>query len=158
MNRAVNMNCMTVLVREARISDLSCMVLLLKELFSIEEDFEFDEDLQTRGLMLLVQEKNLCCVLVAESEERIIGMCTMQILISTAEGGCVGVIEDLVVAKEFRAQGVGKALLLNMQEKAKEQGLSRLQLLADRKNQQAIGFYGKMEWTQTQLFCLRKKF
>ena len=40
---------------------------------------------------------------------------------------------------------------------AKELGLSRLQLLADKNNHLAIGFYKNMGWGSTNLICLRKQ-
>jgi len=38
-------------------------------------------------------------------------MCSIQILISTAEGGKVALLEDLVVAENFRNMGIGTKLL-----------------------------------------------
>jgi hypothetical protein len=78
-------------IRTAKPSDIPELVDLLKELFSIEADFDFDLEKQTCGLNLLLNsEKD--CILVAErlSDNRVLGMCTAQTLISTAEGGAVG--------------------------------------------------------------------
>ncbi len=143
-------------VRRARVSDVESLVDLLKELFSIEEDFEFNEALQTKGLLCLLQEEG-GHVLVAECGRRVIGMCTMQVLISTAEGGRVGLIEDMVVSQDFRRKGVGKALLDEMRKISGEKGLRRLQLLADSQNELALKFYNKTGWFKTQLICFRKK-
>ncbi len=69
---------------------------LLAELFSIEADFTVDPAVQRRGLQLLVGRRPL---LRAGGRGRgpVIGMVTLQVLISTAEGGPVGLLEDLVV-------------------------------------------------------------
>lgn len=151
------MQVLSPVIRLAKISDLDALVGLLKELFTIEEDFAFDEVRQIKGLTRLLQNPERCYVLVAQHRDRVIGMCTMQILISTAEGGNVGLIEDMVVSSSFRGKGLGKILLSTMQKIAREQGLSRLQLLADHQNQPALDFYRKMGWSETQLFCLRMK-
>ena len=71
----------------------------------------------------------------------IVGMATLQLLISTAEGGTAGVIEDLVVSESMRGQGIGQALLNHLCGWAEGQGITRLQLLADRDNQAALDFY-----------------
>jgi hypothetical protein len=65
----------------------------------MEEDFNPDPIKQERGLKMLIFD-NSSDVLVAESENQIIGMITMQHLISKAEGGMVALIEDMVVKKE----------------------------------------------------------
>jgi ribosomal protein S18 acetylase RimI-like enzyme len=83
-------------------------------------------------------------------------MCTVQTLISTAEGGPVGLLEDLVVAADFRHQGMGAKLLAGAVNWAECRGFKRLQLLADKNNQAALRFYEKQGWESTQLVCLRK--
>jgi ribosomal protein S18 acetylase RimI-like enzyme len=135
-------------IRTAYSSDIAQLVDLFNELFTIEADFDFDQDKQTYGLNLLLKsEKD--CILVAESlhDNKVLGMCTVQTLISTAEGGPVGLLEDLVVGSKL----VGEAI-----NWAECQGLKRLQLLADKNNLPALNFYQKQGWQSTQLICLRK--
>ena len=144
-------------LRKAKPTDIPELVELLKELFSIEADFDFDPEKQACGLNLLLDsEKD--CILVAErlSDNRILGMCTVQTLISTAEGGPVGLLEDLIVAADFRNQGIASKLVAEAVNWANCQGLKRLQLLADKNNHPALNFYHKQGWQSTQLVCLRK--
>ncbi len=144
-------------IRTAKPSDIPELVKLLKELFTIEEDFDFDQKKQRRGLNLLLNsEKD--CIIVAQlfNDGKVLGMCTVQTLISTAEGGQVGLLEDLIVAADFRHQGIGAKLLAGAVNWADRRGLTRLQLLADKNNRPALGFYEKQGWESTQLVCLRK--
>jgi len=135
------------------------MVMLLKALFSIEADFEINPDKQSRGLKLLLNNDS-ACVLVAESndDKKILGMCSLQTFISTAEGGPVGLLEDLIVDTEFRYQGIATKLLTEIFLWANRQGLSRIQLLADKNNIAALAFYEQQHWQSTQLICLKKSF
>jgi len=142
-------------IRQANITDINFLIALLKELFEIEEDFIFNEDKQRRGLELLLASDN-DYIMVAEHGSEVIAMCTVLAIISTAEGGYVGLIEDLVVQKAYACKGIGRKLLSAVELWAKEQGLTRLQLLADRNNQHALTFYDKMDWQKTQLIGLRK--
>ena len=144
-------------IRNAKPSDIPQLVKLLKELFIIEADFDFDQEKQACGLNLLLS-SNKDCILVAQllNDNKVLGMCTVQTLISTAEGGPVGLLEDLVVAAEFRHQGIGAKLLVEAVNWAECQGLKRLQLLADKNNLPALNFYQKQGWNSTQLVCLRK--
>jgi len=133
------------------------MVGLLGELFSIEKDFDVDPERQRRGLKIMMNgEKPNSRIWVAEVQGRAVGMAAIQTLISTAEGGKVGLVEDLVVAKGFRGAGIGSALLAAVEKWAEHNGLSRLQLLADGDNDRALDFYGKHNWRKNALVCLRK--
>lgn len=145
----------TPLIRLAREADIGAMVALLAELFAVESDFHFDAGKQRQGLVLLLQHE-LAEALVAESDGRVVGMCTMQRLLSTAEGGWAGHIEDVVVASGFRGQGIGSQLLAAMERRAAVWGITRLQLLADRNNTAALDFYASRGWLPTELVALRR--
>ncbi|MDF9392670.1 MULTISPECIES: GNAT family N-acetyltransferase [Methylococcus] len=146
---------MAIMIRPAEMRDVEAMVELLGVLFSIEADFTFDPDRQRRGLALLIR-NDADRVLVAECEGRVIGMCSVQTLISTAEGGRVGLVEDMVVAQEVRGKGIGQRLLGEIERWAADSGLTRLQLLADRTNEPALAFYDRQGWQRTALVGLRK--
>jgi ribosomal protein S18 acetylase RimI-like enzyme len=127
-------------IRNAHHDDLDAMLGLLVELFLIEDDFTIDIEKQICGLELLLESQN-CFVLVAEISGQVIGMISMQGLISTAIGERVGLIEDMIVSNEFRRIGVGRLLLASMIEYAKSFGYGRIALGADRRNKSAIAFY-----------------
>jgi len=143
-------------IRLARESDLPALQALLSQLFSIEQDFQADSERQSSGLRLLLESTG-SAVFVAESSGRVVGMATVQILVSTAEGGAVGLVEDVVVDDSQRGQGFGGLLLRYLEDWARERGLLRLQLLADKTNQPALAFYEHLGWMHTSLIALRKK-
>lgn len=132
---------------------------LLGELFAIEADFSFDAEKHRQGLTLLLDGcRKHECIKVADCNHEVIGMCSAQTLISTAEGGMVALVEDLVVKNGWRGRGVGRMLLESMEAWSNSCGLKRLQLLADAENEPALAFYQKNGWECTQLICLRKRF
>ncbi|MEI6066692.1 MAG: N-acetyltransferase [Methylococcaceae bacterium] len=144
-------------IRTAQPFHIPQLVDLLQVLFTIEADFDFNPEKQARGLNLLLNsEKD--CVLVAQlpGDNKVLGLCSAQTLISTAEGGWVGLLEDLIVAEDFRHQGIASKLVAEAVAWADAQGLKRLQLLADKNNELALDFYQKQGWQTTQLVCLRK--
>lgn len=127
-------------IREAHHHDIDVMAALLVELFLIEDDFTINIEKQICGLELLLKSKN-CLILVAEISGQVIGMISMQGLISTAMGERVGLIEDMIVSNEFRRIGVGRLLLGSMIDYANTLGYGRIALGADRRNDSAIAFY-----------------
>jgi len=143
------------ILREARSGDVETLIPLLAQLFSIEQDFSPDPQRQRRGLESLLNSQS-AYVAVAEHAGKVIGMATLQVVISTAEGGPVGWVEDVVVDSQERGRGVGGALLEHLVGWAQNRGLTRLQLLADRDNQPALDFYRKEAWATSSLIALRK--
>ncbi|MGD9947630.1 MAG: N-acetyltransferase family protein [Desulfobulbus sp.] len=142
-------------VRPARQEDLEQLVELLRLLFSIEEDFSADTAKQHHGLKLMLN-NGQARVLVAEVDGQVLGICTGQLVISTAEGGPSVLVEDMAIFPDHRGKGVGRALLAALTAWAKEQGATRMQLLADKYNQPALGYYQHLNWQETALICWRK--
>jgi GNAT superfamily N-acetyltransferase len=148
--------------RPACSTDIPTLCDLLEELFTLEADFQPDRNKQARALQLLIDKTNVNpeqpagVVWVAERAGQVIGMCSLQVYISTAEGGEVGLVEDVIIDAAHRQQGIGRQLLSSLEAWAHERDLSRLQLLADTDNTGAIAFYQQQGWELTQLQALRK--
>lgn len=140
---------------EAKETDISYLVNLLSILFNIEKDFNPDFTKQKIGLELLLK-KPLASIQVARnSNGTVIGMVTAQLVISTAQGTASAWIEDMVVEPLYRGQGIGKQLLQQALEWAKNGGATRAQLLVDITNTEAIGYYEHLKWESTQLQARR---
>lgn len=129
-----------VTVRNANLDDLVAMAGLLSELFTIEDDFTIDHQKQLHALQLLLQNPD-ATLLVAEISGYMVGMVSMQSLISTVMGGKVGLIEDMIISEDFRQKGVGTLLLSAMIDVSQQLGYQRLSLGADRRNDSALAFY-----------------
>jgi GNAT superfamily N-acetyltransferase len=106
---------------------------------------------------MLAGDGSLRIVVAAEAEGQVVGLASAQILISTAEGGPAGLVEDVVVAEGWRGRGIGRKLVAALEQWAATRGATRLQLLADRDNRPALRFYDAIGWERTRLICLRKK-
>ena len=144
------------LIRPARFEDIAAMVELISLLFAVEEDFAADREKQRLGLAMFFQQPDGRHLVVAEHQQQVIGMCSAQLLISTAEGGWKALVEDVVVTEKFRGQGIGKKLLDALAEWAKQQGVKRMDLLADCNNSAALDFYDQLQWRRTNLVALQK--
>lgn len=147
------MNCV---IRAAQEADVPRLAELLTDLFTIEVDFVPDEEKQKRGLSMLVNDQSgTAAVFVAESDGYVIGMASVQTLVSTAEGGRVGLVEDVIVDARYRGNGVGMLLLDHLIDWSRSQQFTRLQLLVDKNNQPAVEFYLQQGWQGTSLNCMR---
>lgn len=140
-------------IRKARLADLEPLVELLRLLFTIERDFQFHAPRQRLGLQMMLENKQ-GILLVAEKDAQVIGMCSGQLVISTAEGGFSLLVEDVVVEERWRGKGVGRELLRVLQSWAGKRKVKRFQLLADRSNVTGLNFYQRQGWQKTKFVCL----
>ena len=137
-------------IRTATKEDIPALAELLHQLFAVEVDFTPDYDKQTRGLELLIDRPS-ARIFVAEIDGQVVGMCTVQVLVSTAMGQQVGAVEDVIIDVEHRGKSIGSALMRTVEAWAATKGLGRLQLRADKDNGPALCFYRQQGWKHTNL-------
>jgi GNAT superfamily N-acetyltransferase len=145
-------------IEPATLDDLPQLAELLHELFAMEADFVPDRDRQIRGLKLILEQPSRGRIFVARTDHKIIGMINLLITISTAEGGFVLLLEDLIVRREHRGQGYGSALLDYAVDFAKKKNFLRITLLTDRDNEASKRFYLGHGFVESDMIPLRKLF
>lgn len=117
------------------------MVDLLGALFAQEAEFAPDRAAQQRGLAMILDQPESGLLLVVRDGPRAIGMVSLLYTISTALGGRVALLEDMVVASGRRNAGTGSALLREALRLARQAGCKRVTLLTDDVNADAQRFY-----------------
>ncbi len=142
-------------IEPATIEDLSILADLLFELFNQESDFTPDRDKQVRGLKLIIESPNRGRIFVARHNGRIIGMINLLITISTAEGGFVLLLEDLIIAASYRAMGVGSKLMQHALAFARSKRFMRITLLTDEEHDHANTFYEKHGFLRSTMIPMR---
>src|SRR6201997_2223695 len=142
-------------IEPATIEDLPSLAELLMDLFSQERDFRPDYNNQMRGLRLILEQPSRGRIFVLRSANQIIGMLNLLFTISTAEGGFVILLEDLIVARHFRGQGMGSELLKHAMEYAKQKNFLRITLLADQMNEGSVAFFEKHGFQRSDMIPMR---
>jgi len=145
-------------IEPATTDDLPQLADLLYDLFSQEADFIPDREKQMRGLRLILEQPNRGRIFVLRNQARIIGMINLLITISTAEGGFVLILEDLVVHKDHRGQGYGSRLLEHTLGYARAKDFLRITLLTDRLEDGARSFYEQHGFKQSGMVPMRYYF
>ncbi|MDR3349709.1 MAG: GNAT family N-acetyltransferase [Acidaminococcales bacterium] len=143
-------------INAAAPDDIEALADLVALVFSLEKDFRADRQKQTAGLKMLLADSN-SRVFVLRHSNLPVGMCTAQLIISTAEGGYKALVEDVAVAPGHRGKQWGRKLLAAAGDWAKAAGARRLDLAADKGNADALAFYHKTNWQKTNLVVLQKK-
>ena len=115
-------------IEPATVEDLPELAELLHELFTKESDFRPDQIKQLRGLKLIIEQPSKGRIFVLRSYGKLLGMINLLFTISTAEGGAVIILEDLIVMQDHRSQGLGAQLLEYAIEFARQKEFQRITL------------------------------
>jgi GNAT superfamily N-acetyltransferase len=142
-------------IENASIEDLPRLADLLDDLFSQEKDFVPNREKQLHGLRLILEQPSRGRIFVARGPSSIIGMINLLITISTAEGGFVLVLEDLIIHRDHRGQGYGSRLLEKAVSFAKEKNFLRITLLTDRPNHAVRRFYQARGFVESAMIPMR---
>lgn len=142
-------------IEPATLDDLPELADLLYDLFTQEEDFKPNRDKQLRGLRLILEQPSRGRIFVLRSSNKIIGMINLLFTISTAEGGFVLLLEDLVINSAHRGQGYGTRLLNHAIDFARRKQFLRITLLTDRPNDPQKNFYLKNGFQKSEMVPMR---
>lgn len=137
--------------------DLPALADLLAELFTLEADFQPDRARQIAGLRLILDNPALGRLFVARADGAVAGMVNALITVSTAEGGRVLLLEDVIVRRERRGDGLGRRLVEHALAWAAAEGMTRVTLLADAGNAPALAFYARLGFAPSAMRVLRRR-
>jgi GNAT superfamily N-acetyltransferase len=143
-------------VEMATLDDLPALTELVMDLFSMSAgDFKPDRALQERGLRLILEQPNRGRIVVIRNEDKIFGMVNMLFTISTARGGFVILMEDVVIHPHHRGQGYGTMLVNHVVEFAKQKNFLRITLLTDKISAESQEFFQKQGFIYSNMIPMR---
>jgi GNAT superfamily N-acetyltransferase len=142
-------------IEPATEADLDELSDLLGELFSEESDFRPNKEKQLRGLRLIFEQPNRGRVFVLRHDRVIVGMINLLFTISTAEGGFVILLEDLVIHRKYREHGYGSDLLEHAIQFARQKNFLRITLLTDRPEIRSQNFFRRHGFHESSMMPMR---
>lgn len=142
-------------IEPATLEDLPRLVDLTMALFELEEDFTPDRRKQERGLRSVLEQPNRGRIFVARTDYEIIGMVNVLFTISTAMGGFVVLLEDVIVHPEFRRQGYGSQLVDYVVDFARRKDFKRITLLTDKISDESQRFFARMGFHYSHMIPMR---
>ena len=110
-------------LRKAMIGDIPELCELLNYLFKQEKEFKPNTEIQSKGLRDIIENSDVGVIAIAIDSNNIIGMVNILYTISTALGGRVAILEDMIVSPKLRGIGVGTKLMNYSLDLAKEKWL-----------------------------------
>jgi ribosomal protein S18 acetylase RimI-like enzyme len=142
----------------ATIEDVDELIRLLNILFSQDIEFEPNREKQSAGLRMIISNSEIGEILVLRIDGRIVGMVSLLYSVSTALGGKVAILEDMIIDNGFRNRRLGTELLNEAIGYSKENGCLRITLLTDYNNEPAIHFYKGFGFIKSQMIPMRLVF
>jgi RimJ/RimL family protein N-acetyltransferase len=139
----------------ATLEDLPQLTELVMALLGQEEDFTPDRVKQEHGIRLILEQPNRGRIFVLRTDHSIIGMVNLQFTISTAEGGFVILMEDVIVHPMHRGQGYGTKLLQHAIQFAKEKKVRRITLLTDQISAESQRFFQRNGFQHSHMIPMR---
>ncbi|WP_299204502.1 GNAT family N-acetyltransferase [uncultured Amphritea sp.] len=136
--------------------DIPELCRLLGYLFAQEAEFQPDIAAQQRGLKTIIESPQTGAILVSRNGDHIVGMVSLLYSVSTALGGRVCMLEDMVIAPDQRGSNRGTELLEGAITYAREQGVMRITLLTDQDNEAAQRFYQRQGFTHSPMLAMRR--
>lgn len=144
-------------IEPATIEDLSELTDLVMSLMAIEADFNPDAEKQRHGLQLILEQPSRGRIFVIRNDHKVIGMVNLLFTISTAEGGFVILMEDVIISPEHRGHGYGTRLVNYVKEFAEKKDFKRITLLTDRVSEVSQRFFARNGFELSHMVPMRLK-
>lgn len=143
-------------VEPASIEDLPELVALTMDLFAHSGDLRADSQVQEHGLRLILEQPARGRIFVLRSDDAIFGMVNLLFTISTAMGGFVILMEDVIVHPVHRGHGYGTMLIEYVLDFAKKKDFKRITLLTDKISADSQHFFKKMGFEYSSMIPMRR--
>lgn len=151
-------------IRKGKVDDLPLVLNLIRELAIYEKAPNEVENTLEEMIEDGFGKNPIYYLLVAEENEKIVGIAIYYIKYSTWKGKCV-FLEDIIVTEKLRGKGIGAKLFEEVIKISKEMKVRRMEWQVLDWNEPAINFYkkynsildpewinGKLNYTQLQSF------
>ena len=130
-----------VTIRNARKSDLPAINPLIFQLIStLDKKVDIDPEFVSRNSRSLLRSPG-SHFLVAEDGRTVVGFVHFTTRGTVTHRGLSGLVDELVVAKDFREAGIGRRLLRGSVQRCRALGCCEVEVSTERTNKSARAFY-----------------
>ena len=138
-------------IRKATESDLPAIRKLLAELIDAMDDTEcIDIRIPLRTLEHLLKDAR-SYFLVAATKETPVGFIHFAVRQTVLHRSPSAMIDELVVAEEYRRKGIGKQLVLATIEKSRQLGCCEVEVSTEKTNVRARKFYKECGFNKSEM-------
>ena len=144
---------MSVNLAPATPDDLAAVLDLVRRYHAFEA-IAFDENAVTRTLAPLLQHGEVGRIWLIERDAATIGYVALCFGYSIELGGRDAFVDEMYILEEHRGEGIGKAVLAEIQTRARSLGVKALHLEVERGNDRARKLYLSLGFQSRERFHL----
>ena len=144
----------TPLIRPASKSDLPVLVQLIKAYHEFEQASPYDMDAIAQAVKPLLLSDNFGRIWLIERETQPIGYIALCYGYSIEFAGRDAFVDEFFIVPEYRGQGLGRAVLTQIQSEAKNLDIKALHLEVGRTNERAQRLYSAIGFEPRERFLL----
>lgn len=130
-------------IRRATLEDGPAISRLLGQLAEAVEDWPFSPAWVEANLPPMLEDDDYL-LLVAEGEGQVVGLLTLHLRRTLFHPTSVALVDELVVDRAWRNQGVGRRLMAEAIRAARARGACEVEVSTERSNQAAQAFYRRL--------------
>jgi len=139
-------------ILEATEADLPAIEALLIELINTldnSQGFTTQKIIDNCHLLINRTDSHL---LVAKIDEIVVGLINFSLRQTATAPGTTGLIDELIVSKDYRGQGIGKKLVSAAINKCRQLGCCELEVSTEKTNTKAREFYKRCGFNEDAFF------
>ena len=121
-----------------------------------DPEFVFDKKLHKKALRKIIRDNSIGEIFVIVKNDKIVGCVNILYTISTALGGTVAILEDMIIAPKYRGKSLGSKLLKHTIKYLTKKQIQRITLLTDKDNYKAHTFYEKLHFSPSEMIVYRQ--
>ncbi len=146
----------TVTVKVASMANLQSVAVLFNQYRQFYEQGS-DLALATEFIQQRMQNAESVILLAEDAQGKPLGFCQLYPSFCSVEAKPIYSLYDLFVLPEYRANGIGRNLLLNAEALAKRNGKCRMDLTTAKTNLKAQSVYESLGWKRDEIFYAYNK-
>ncbi len=136
-------------LHQATLQDITRILALYEELTEEKQNISSDKAEQVFTEIKAMPNQEF---LVAEKDGLVVGSLFLQIIPNLSHNARPwAVLENVIVASQYRRQGIGRLLIKYALDRSREAGCYKVQLLSNKKRREAHQFYHSMGFEESAL-------
>lgn len=144
-------------LRQATPTDLEVLLTLVQEYYTYDH-IDFEAPRQRQALAGLLQNPSFGCAWLLEDQGQAFGYAVLTFSYAIESGGRDAILDELYLREAYRGQGLGSQILTFVESFCRQERLTGLYLVVERKNRRAQSVYRNLNYVESDRLIFGKFF
>lgn len=143
-------------LRRATPEDLPLLLGMMKA-FYVDQQIPYDESAAERSLSSVLRDPTRGWIWLLLYEGRVAGYVVVALYFSLEFRGMTAIVDELFVASDYRARGLGSETLRSIEHEARQRGVTTLRLEVGHENPGARRLYERFDFEVEERTLMTKR-